>query len=155
MLALRTLRETPFPLVTISAMASQTLFWASPFGPSISNDFSGHRRFGSRFPRVSPVIAKMAGPFQTVSRSSPKRQGLPKHFPWDGLNRQKNGGKRMDRFGFFCPPFSCLPTALSIRSWPSAMFPGPSQLRGPPRHLPGHSQRLKGFRDISPVAHSA
>jgi hypothetical protein len=111
------LRETSFPLVTVSAMASQPLPRHPPIQQRLPKRFSAHRRLGGPFPTIFPVTAVLAASSQAFPRSSPKWQGLSKRFPTHrpngrrfrsifhgyDLNRQKNGGKRMDRFGFSCP----------------------------------------------------
>jgi hypothetical protein len=101
------LRETSFPLVTVSAMASQPLPRHPPIQQRLPKRFSAHRRLGGPFPTIFPVTAVLAASSQAFPRSSPKWQGLSKRFPTHrpngrgfrsifhgyDLNRQKNGGK--------------------------------------------------------------
>jgi len=144
MLALRTLRETPFPLVTISAMASQRLPRRLPFRQRLPKRFSRHRRLGGPFPNTFSVTAVLAVASQVFPRSSPKWQCLSKRFP---AHRRFGGGSRT-----ICPPGFGLSADLCVSAvalgftaeiaevrrgekWlsqePDERFSGPGQLRRP------------------------
>jgi hypothetical protein len=98
-------------------MASLPLPRHLPFRQRLPKHFSGHRRFGGPFPMTFPITAVSAVASQRFPQSLPKWQCLSKPFPGPcrsgsgfrsifpgyDLNRQKNGGRRMERFGFSYP----------------------------------------------------